>query len=402
METVDKKHGKIIDEILSFESAVDDFASFIDDQNQRSGFIVGNGRVNYFLDEDDVEKICKEKGFTPRQIVGVKEEFDNDRLIGIWDHTCEVLSDQYTDWLLGCAYDDYNQQVYLYSRFLDYQKEDCETCYLEDAWEVRASRTNTIKGVGSEIRHYYKRFQEYFEQGISAEDLRKKFDKEHAEEIKQKGYLDLLNNRATQVWGGKYPSIVSVDTAAIHDCHEVSDLIWGINEAKGELTNKDFYDVLLGRTANYQIYDSVQEVLDLIRGYKKDFQQMEEAINFVHEYIDGEVNYFKEYLLERLSNEIDDFINDEFSLEERVKEGLAKVNTFKEILSDEIVTDLSARAKISRIKEVIQDFSSGKNVEGEFIGGYKINKVFTVDDETYFKIGCHLFKLSEAKEKLAV
>jgi hypothetical protein len=400
MESLDLKSGKIVDKILSFENTVDDYRRWYDDQRFREGNIVGNGRVYAWLDESDIDVVCLQQRLTPRQIVAVREEFDRDRLNGIWDHCCEIESDHYVDWMAGCAFNDYREKAKLYGSYLRYQEPDTTQCYLEQSYSytVRGSKDTAYY---SRIKHYLDEFKEYLSKGMTQKDVLNFYLKEHAEEIKMLDYLNILDNDPKDVWGGKYPVVVSASTAEIHEHEEVTNLLWRINNAEKELTNKKFYDELLGRNDRWQEWDSVKEVVDLIDYYTEKMNDMQNAVEFVLEYIKGVTSSFKEILTYELSHEIGEFIADEHSVEERVQEGLVKINTFISVNEDEVVTDQHAHAKLNRVKEVIEEFRNGINVVGQMIGSFKINKVFEVDGETYFKIGCHLFKLSEVEQKLA-
>jgi hypothetical protein len=397
MESLDLKSGKIVDKILSFPDFVADYRHWYGNQTFRYGYLVGNGRVYQWLDEDDVTEMCTKLELTARQTIGVREEFDNDRLHSIWDHCCDSESDYYTDWLGGCAHDDYRERARLYGRYLRLQEESCTVCELESEGRDHLGRVRYY----SRIEWNYKKFEEFRAKGMSQQDVMKFYENEYGEEIKQLDYLKTLQLSSKDAFGGKYPTIAEEGTASVHEDDDILTLVERIESAADELTNKKFYDELLGRNDRWQTWDSVKEVLNLINDCEERMNEMRDAVEFVHEYINGVTKNFKEILLDRLEQEIGEFVADELSIEERVQEGLAKVNTFVVVDSEEVVTDLHAHAPTSRVKEVIELFKQGNNVEGLVIGSYKISKVFEVDGETYFKIGCHLFKLSEVEQKLA-
>lgn len=406
METVDKKFGKNVDKCLSFVSAVEDYASWYEGLTKRSGYVVGDGRVCEWLDSDDVEKVCKDLELTPRQIVAVNGEFDEDRLNGVYDHTCEAESDYYTEWLAGCSYDDYRKRSILYGYYVKYQQEACESCFLESSWERRINRTESKPMVGSNIRYHLKEFGYLYDKGYTQEQVWEKYQKENADSINGLYHLELLNNDHKRTWGGKYPSIAEQCVVAVHENSDIEDLVYWIENAdKEETTNKGFFDNVMNRNPqgyyDYSRFDSVKELMDQIDSYMQDMEDMQKAVEFVTEYIDDVVKNFKSILVDRLVDEIDNFISDEYSVEERVEQGLAKINHV-EIGAEDITTDMHARVPIIAAKDIINRYTNGENVVGAFVGSYKINKVFTVADETYFKIGCHLLKLSEVSQKLAI
>ena len=406
METEDKKFGKNVDKCLSFVSAVEDYASWYKDLNGRNGYIVGNGRVHEWLDSSDVEKACTRLELTPRQIVAVNEEFDDSRLGSIWEHCCEIESEYYREWLEGCAFNDYYKRQLLYGSYLKYQEEDCESCWLERSWERRINRTESKSMVGSDIKYYLKEFADYHAQGFTQKQVWEKYQKENADSIKGLHYLNILNNDAKNTWGGKYPSIASESTVAVHENSDIEDLVYWIENAdREETTNKAFFDNVMNRNPegyyNYSRFDSVKDLMNQIDSYLEDMEDMQSAVEYVTEYIDAVVKNFKETLVDQLEHEIGNFISDEYSIEERVQEGLAKINHV-EVGTDIIVTDLKASVPIIDAKHIIELHNQGTSVSGMMVGAYKINKVFTIDDETYFKIGCHLLKLSEVSQKLAI
>lgn len=404
--STDKKFGKNVDKCLDFVSFVEDYRSWYDDLNGRNGYIVGDGRVCEWLSDSDVEDACKKMGLTPRQIVGVNEEFDDERLNGIYYHTCEAESDYYTEWLDGCAYDDYYKRQLLYGSYLKYQQQDCESCFLEDSWQRRVTKNESVPMVGSKIRYHLKEFGDLYEKGVTQKQLWKKYQKENADSIKGLHYLEILNNDPKNTWGGKYPTIAEESTVSVHENSDIEDLVYWIENAdREEITNKGFFDNVMNRNPegyyDYSRFDSVKELVDQIDSYIRDMEDMRNAVEFVTEYIDDVVKGFKENLLDRLEEEIHQFISDEFSIEERVQEGLAKINHV-EVDNETITTDMHARVSIEDAKRIIRLFGEGQQVSGMMVGSYKINKVFTIDDETYFKIGCHLLKLSEVSYKLAI
>lgn len=396
MESLDLKSGKIVDRILSFPSFVSDYESWYDGQKFRYGYIVGNGRVHKYIDQDDVMKMCTKLELTGRQTIAVRWEFDSDRLNSIWDHCCEMESDYYKDWMGGCAYNDYRERARRYGRYLRFQEESCTVCELESEGRTQTGGVSYY----SKIRWNIKEFSEFRSKSMSQQDVMKYYEKHYSEEIKQLDYLKTLGLSERDTYGGKYPTITEEGTASVHEDDDVLALVERIESAKSELTNKKFYDELLGRNDRWQEWDSVKEVLNLISDCEERMNEMRDAVEFVHEYINGVTKNFKGILLDQLENEIGEFVVNELSVEERVQEGLAKINTFIRVDSDEVVTNEHAHAPTSRVKEVIELFKNGNNVEGLKIGSYKIKKVFEIDGEHYFKIGCHLFKLSDVESKL--
>jgi len=396
MESLDLKSGKVVDRILSFPDFVADYRYWYDSQKFRDGYLVGNGRVYQWINEDDVMKMCTELALTGRQTIAVRGEFDNDRLNSIWGHCCEMESDAYADWMGGCAYDDYRERARLYGRYLRLQEESCTVCELESEGRTHLGKVSYY----SRMAWNFKKFEEFRIKGMSQQDVMKYYEKHHSEEIKQLGYLKTLGLSGKDAYGGKYPTITEEGTACIHEDDDILTLVERIESAANELTNKKFYDELLGRNDRWQEWDSVKEVLNLINDCKERMNEMRDAVEFVHEYINGVTKNFKEILLDRLEQEIREFVANEYSIDERVQQGLAKINTFVAVDSDEVVTDLHAHAPTSRVKEVIELFKQGHNVEGYKIGSYTINRIFEIDGEHYFKVGCHLFKLSDVESKL--
>ena len=395
----DKKHGKVINKIVGFLSIVEDFENWYEDLDRRNGNVVGNGRVYKWLYTDDLFKKCAEKNLSPREIVLVRSEFDKNRLNDIWNHCCDMESDYYVDWRGGCAHDDYRKRANLYDTYLRYQREDCTFCYLD---ETSKTRDGKLLRVWNDIKYHLKEFKEFEAKGWTRKEVWNYYYENNKQEIEEREYLEFLGTDTKYIWGGKYPVIADEGTIALHENSEVTDLVYYIEQAKGELTNKKFYDVLCGREHSWANYDSAKEVLDQIDYWTERFSFAQRAVEFVQDYIESVTSGWKDILLHQLDHEIDEFLSDNFSIEERVREGVAKFDTLVKIEGNCAVTNQNAHAPVDEIKTIIADYRSGQRVDGRKVGHYTINQVFKIEDEDYFKIGCHLFRLRDVEQKLAV
>lgn len=394
----DKKHGKVIDKILSFPSVVSDFEYwYTSDIRRRNGYVVGDGRVYGWLDADDVLNECVKLELSPREMVLVRSEFGEDKLNDIWHHCCEVESDQYVDWRGGCAHTDYRKRVRLYEKWLSYQREDCTSCYLEQ--ESKNNKSELVR-VWSWMKYHHEEFERFNSKNWTPKQVWDYYYKNHKQEIEQRDLLEFLGTDTRNIWGGKYPLIVDEDVVCLHEEDEVSSLVEYIEEAQKELTNKKFYDVLCGRDQRWTNYGSAKEVLDQIDYWTEKFEMAQKAVKFVEEYIKSTTKAWKEILLERLNQEITDFLEYNFSLEERIEQNLAKFDTLVEFKNGEAITNQGAHAPLDQIKEVITDFHRGLDVVGRKLGHYTINRIIEHQGESYFKVGCHLFHLKEVELKL--
>ena len=396
---MDKKFGKNVEKVLDFLSFVDDYNSWYSGLTKREGNIVGNGRVPYWLDSCDVDRICKRLELTPRQTIAIAEEFDEDRLNGIYDHCCEMESNWYVDWRGGCAYTDHYKVATTYRSWLRFNSAECESCEVYYNEHRKRNGTVSYTVVGS-MDYYHKKFIEYREQGHTFQSLWNEFQKEHKEEIKMLGHLQLLGLDTKHILGGKYPVIAKTSVIDLADSDEVNDFIGTVDDRLD--TNKEFFKNIKENVwSYYHTFDSVKDIIEFVDSKTQEMREMREAVEFVVEYIDDVRKGFKSTLTEQLEHEISEFICNEHSVEERVEQGLAKINHV-EIGTEDIVTDMHASVPIIAAKSIIVRHNNGESVVGEFVGQYKINKVFAVNGETYFKIGCHLLKLSEVVGKLAM
>lgn len=389
----DKKQGKVIDKILSFPSVVGDYDYWFNQLSKREGNIVGDGRVYAWLDEDDVLDTCKKSNLSAREIVAVRGEFNAERLNSIWNHCCDMESDHYVDWRGGCSFNDYTQRSYKYGKYLLFQKGECN--YISDE-----EKTKNITEVWPDMKYHIKEFQEYEKKGWDSQKLLKHYRKVHKEDMHHLDLLKFLGCDGKEIWGGKYPVITKTDYIAFHEESEIEDLVYHIEQASKKLNNKTFYEELCGKEQRYNNYDSVREVLEVIDYFVERTETAEEAVAFVESYIDDVKRDWKQILLGELEHEIGEFVSDSFNLEDRIQDNSAKFDTLVTVKSDEVITNKGAHVPLVSVKSIIDEHHKGVNVVGKMVGKYQINQVLVINNESYFKIGCHLFRLSEVEEKL--
>lgn len=128
------------------------------------------------------------------------------------------------------------------------------------------------------------------------------------------------------------------------------------------------------------------------------------------EQLEEEIKLFKQnakkYLIEQLTSEVDEFIENEFGIEvaiEKAEKGdYSGLNTIVNIQNSYALTNLNAKVPLNAVKAVLKAMQHGKNVINQKIGAFTINRVVTRLNDTYVKIGCHLFSLNQTLKQIPV
>ena len=171
---------------------------------------------------------------------------------------------------------------------------------------------------------------------------------------------------------------------------DTDELIKDFKEHFKLSTQKEVYELLKEDSEKGDIkyyYDQAVENL-------KAFEQLEIDIR------DFKDNA-KKYLIEELQYEIDTFIEDEYSVEiaiEKAETGdYSKIDSIQKIEGDELITNRNAKVPLQKAKDLLKAIVNGCNVIGQKVGHYTVNCVDKRTNDTYVKIGCHLFSVKQVK-----
>jgi len=117
--------------------------------------------------------------------------------------------------------------------------------------------------------------------------------------------------------------------------------------------------------------------------------------------IDQIKNCFGDSLVSNLDWEIESFI--EHDLADIVEESpaITNLNHIEKIENGKVITNAQASCTLDQAREALKKFKNGLLKAGDKIGNYTLTRIFTIEEKTYFKIGCHKLALEEIQEKLA-
>jgi hypothetical protein len=205
------------------------------------------------------------------------------------------------------------------------------------------------------------------------------------------GDLPLLEIDDTEVgnypiweWSNTYGFFIKWDSPTIiddlKDYHRVTNLKDLFTELKRDLNDGDFAhyaDKAIKRTAQIRAFDAVIEEV------KKDA---------------------KKNLLDFLHDEIDTFLADNLSIDAIIQSAEAgdfsRIDNVNHITDTELVTNRHAHVPIDAAQRMIEAIVAGHDITGKHIGSYVVNKVIAGINDTYVKVGCHVFALKKTIEQI--
>jgi heme oxygenase len=185
-------------------------------------------------------------------------------------------------------------------------------------------------------------------------------------------------------WSNKYGTYINWDSDTLiddlKDFHRVTNLKDLFTELKRDLNDGDF--------GNYVKLCKVRT----------------EQINDLEKHIRQIKDNAKKYLIEFLHNEIDVFIDDEFSYDiiiQSAEQGdISRLDYISRVDGTDLITQRNARVPADLANQMIQAIIKGLDVCGKHIGPYTVNAVTKGEQDTYVKIGCHLFALNRTQSQI--
>lgn len=362
-ETLKNLVGELI-ELQEYE-AKNDF-------DTREGKICADIKVYDWFDEDDViNYIDKEHSNFDKE--DILQEFNEDRLNSIHNHTCEnelsFLKEKYED---NCDVSDFNKIFRVWHRANNTENRDInfylelypkDKYYTQQYWS-KAKEFKTFKAWEKFIiKNNLKDYTEWLK--------RSKIDKFECYQYgRSGGWLSIC------------------DTNEI----DYSDVIYNnFGYWLGDLTSIDN-----DKEFNLRLKEEGENKKDLIANIRlvlKDAKEKIEAITQIIEDIEEEKKHFKSSLIEQLHSEINEYIF----------ENPAQTNCTIKIDNDVIKTSLGVIVSKEEfqinLKDLLPQFKA-MVAEGETIqikrkvGNYFVERATKIADDIIIKAGCHRFSLN--------
>jgi hypothetical protein len=379
MKTISKANEKFYSLL---QKAVEINDDPLQDYDTREGYICANIKVYEWLNSSDVEEHVKTLNLTPDEIELINEEFDEERLNSIYYHTCEMEVEYIKDFIGGCAHTNFNKA----KRAFNYAKN-------ETSWPI-------------ELKFYFTQYAKQFEQYNTIADFIKYLESEHAQEYAEFYHLQNLDEKNVWQFGrsGGWLSVAKKEELE-NFCQDAANLYWYLEKAYNADDNTEFNRILMEHAYRpINVADAREELTKNIQSDIESFEEKKAAIDWIINYIEEGKKYFKDTLTDRLTYEIDDFVNQYFDIEIQIQKYLSgkrdAINFIKEIEGEKIVTNFGAKVLIKDAVKFIQAIKNKVNVIGQKIGPYTINKVLTEQSKTFVKIGCHIFNLESTENQL--
>lgn len=331
---------KLLDKISSIITKVEEYNGYLNDNrysDRSTRYLSFNVKAYGWLDTDDLEELEEFKALSEENKELVREEFDEDRLSGIWDHKID----------------------------------DDRECFID-----QAVNGESYKGIFKHMKA-----EDIYFMGRSG------------------GHLCLGE---TSEWEMDLCE-TSLNYYPFYNWTRDNGMIWetpeDINECIKEL--KDYFEVTTQKEV-YQLLkaDVLKEFEPFISDIDKNMEQFEQLEQDIKDYKET----FEAELKEQLKYEVQQFIEDNFSYEDAIlaaEQGdYSLLDSILKIEGDKIVTNRNAVVSLNAAIEVIKHIDEGKDVKSEKVSAYTINVVDRREKDTYVKIGCHLFSLSQTKLQL--
>jgi hypothetical protein len=392
MNTTTKPLSKVNEKISQLASRILEIEQYEanDDFNTREGNICANIKVYEWLDEDDVMKYIKNRNLSSIE-EDILEEFNETRLNGIYDHTCEdqveYLKERYEG---NCDLDNPYKEYNLYKRFYDANFK----AYPLNYYSHRDKKTNKLvkEWLGTN-KHFYEDFKAFSKRKINYPEAYLKNIRQKKEwEFKEWDRRSLINFECWQYGRrGGWFSICKNSELEDQQFVQSSTFYTAINELEGIEDNAEFNQILSDELEIQSKYkkEFIKEMEIFIESWTEKF----EAIKYFVEEIEKAAKGFKECLVYQLTAEIDEFIADlniDFS------------NCSIKIEDDHVITSLGVKVKLIDFKtaflKVSNIFNSLKTDEKKPIklnvAGYFVEYAKRIEDDILIKAGCHKFSLN--------
>lgn len=191
--------------------------------------------------------------------------------------------------------------------------------------------------------------------------------------------------------------------------------IWDYKSGEGTFYN--FNKPIEELIASFKEYFHVTTQKDILLKLKEDSEDRSDLKSYydraienqaIFEGLEQHIKEFKknanECCHDSLYYEIDIFIENNFSQKMAIELAEAgdysKLDSIKAITDTEVITSRNARVPVDKAKKLLRAVCMGLKVKGQKIGAYTVNKVKVKPNDTYIKIGCHLFSIKQTQLQL--
>jgi hypothetical protein len=178
-------------------------------------------------------------------------------------------------------------------------------------------------------------------------------------------------------WSDKYGTYINWDSDTLiddlKDFHRVTNLKDLFAELKRDLNDgdlADYADKAVKRTAQIRAFE--ERIAEAKKNVKEDL------LGFLHE-------------------EINTFLANNLSIDSIVQLAEAgdtsRLDNVNHITDKELITTRHAHVPLDAAQRMIDAIVAGHDITGKHIGSYIVNKVIAGINDTYVKVGCHVFAL---------
>lgn len=336
-----KQIEKQIEKINSMIGRITEYNAYLNDNtyyaNRGAKQLSFDVKFYAYLTETEVEKCIKGLRLSKKRTAQVMDEFNEDRLSGVYYHFISDNQELFTEDL-----DSKDSPYYYMVNKKDvgfYGRQGGHLCLGDvSSFELNIDET--------EIGNWPAWEYEYFGKGES---------------------------------GLNWPEDIDVTIAQLKEHFRVTTQKEVYRELRAEITKGDlagFYNSAISNT----------ETLENLEKQIKDFKANAQK-----------------YLEEMLQQEIDTFIQEEFGEEMAIKSAEAgdrsQLDSIKQITGAYVVTNRNAKVPTTSAIYLLNAIISGRKVTGMKIGSFMVNRVTKKRNDTYIKIGCHLFSLKDARQQ---
>jgi hypothetical protein len=365
--------------LLSRANEINDY-EVSSEYDTREKYICANIKVYECLNDDDVLKLIP-TGTSEDNKQDILTEFTSNRLNGIYEHVCNTEVEYLKDFVGGCAHTNFNNAK-------------------------RAFNENLQSECSLKLKFYHEHFKTQFEQFKTLPLFIQYLETTFTNEYKEFYYLQMLDSKNVWQFGrsGGWLSIAE-STDLENFCEDSANLFYQLKDFYYADDNKQFNEALKDYSYSYENLEQTRKrLISETENEINCWNEKKEAIDWIISYIEEAKKAFKDSLRSQLEFEIDNFINDNFSIDNKIDSYLNGetniLNSIALIEHDTIKTNLGAKVTFEQAIKAIEDIKAGLNVIGQKVGVFTIEKIVTKNNKTFVKIGCHVFNLEDIENQL--